>query len=78
VGLVTRQAAAVTIIGLTIGLAPAGMLARLLSGLLFGVTSDDPATSAAIALFLLSAAVAACVLPAYRAARVDPVVALRG
>ncbi len=52
-------------------------LSRLLSSLLFGVGAGDLATYAAVSLLLLLAAAAACWLPALRATRIDPTVALR-
>jgi ABC-type antimicrobial peptide transport system permease subunit len=66
-----------TLIGVAIGVAGALTLTRLLSGLLFGVSAFDPLTFTAIALLLAGVALAACWLPARRAASVDPLVALR-
>jgi putative ABC transport system permease protein len=63
--------------GLLAGLAGALAAARLLGGLLFGVAPHDPVTFGAVALLLASVGVAACWIPAARAARVDPAVALR-
>ena len=63
--------------GTLIGLVVALPVARLLSALLFGVSSHDPLTFIAVPLLLATAAAAACVAPARRATRVDPVIALR-
>jgi predicted permease len=63
--------------GLAFGLTGALLAARLLRGLLFGVAPNDPATLAGVALILAMVGLAACWLPAARAARVDPAVALR-
>jgi ABC-type antimicrobial peptide transport system permease subunit len=63
--------------GLTLGFAAALFAARLLRSLLFGVTPHDPVTLGGVALVLAAVGVAACWLPAARAARVDPAVALR-
>ncbi|MBV8203345.1 MAG: hypothetical protein JOZ15_22245, partial [Acidobacteria bacterium] len=52
-------------------------LARLLAGSLYGVGASDPGTFAAVALLVAAVAAAACILPARRAMRVDPLVALR-
>jgi ABC-type lipoprotein release transport system permease subunit len=52
-------------------------LSRLMAGFLFGISATDPVTYALLALLLASVAVAACLLPARRAVKVDPAVALR-
>jgi ABC-type antimicrobial peptide transport system permease subunit len=61
------------LIGIVIGLA----LTRFMSSQLFGVSASDPLTYVTVTLLLLVVAVAACLIPARRAARVDPIVALR-
>ena len=63
--------------GLVLGIAGALAAARLIASMLFGVTATDPATLGAIAILLALAALAACWIPARRAMRVDPLVALR-
>jgi putative ABC transport system permease protein len=64
-------------IGLTLGLAGAFVVGRLLQGALVQISPSDPSTLAGIAAVLIAAALGACVLPARRAARLDPVIALR-
>ncbi len=63
--------------GMALGVAGALAATRLITGLLFGVTASDPATFTAIAVLLTLVALSACWIPARRAMRVDPVVALR-
>ncbi len=65
------------LIGLALGIAGSLAVTRLLSTLLFGVSARDPLTMAAVAALLAIVSVAACLIPALRAARVDPLVALR-
>jgi putative ABC transport system permease protein len=77
VELVMRHALALTAIGLAIGLLGALVVTRLVAGLLFGVTSTDPATFIALPLLLGVVALAASYLPARRATRIDPAIALR-
>jgi putative ABC transport system permease protein len=76
-GLVLGHGGKLVAAGLLAGLAAAFWLSRLLSGLLFGVTPGDPSTFAAVALLLALVALAACSIPASRATRVDPIIALR-
>jgi len=66
-----------TLTGLAVGIAVAAIFTRLLSGLLFGIKSADPFTFGAVALLLCVVALLACYVPARRAMRVDPLIALR-
>lgn len=76
-GLVLRQGLVLIGAGLTAGFAASLGLTRLLSSLLFEVHPIDLAMSAAVAATLALVGLAACYIPALRAARVDPIVALR-
>jgi len=75
--LVLRNGMTTVMLGLLIGAVGAFALTRLISSLLFGISERDPATLAAVAILLAAAALIACYLPARRAAKVDPIVALR-
>jgi putative ABC transport system permease protein len=75
--LVLGDGARLTILGIAIGIIAALALTRLMASLLFEVTPTDPATFAAVAILLAVVAFAACYIPARRATRVDPMVALR-
>ncbi len=75
--LVVRQGMLLTGIGIVIGLAASFGLNRLLANLLFGVKTTDPITYVAVAAILVSVALIACYVPARRATRIDPLVALR-
>jgi putative ABC transport system permease protein len=75
--LILRQGLVLTLTGIGIGLAGALALTRVLSGLLFGVGTTDPVTFAAIVLALAVVSLIACYIPARRATKVDPMIALR-
>ena len=75
--LVLRQGLKIAGLGVAMGLAGALGATRLLASLLFGVSPSDPVTFATVALVLAACALAACYIPAWRASRVDPMVALR-
>ncbi len=75
--LVLRQAGAMTLAGIAVGLAGALALTRVLSGLLFGVSRTDPAVYAAVSLLLAFVALLAAAVPCRRAMRVEPVAAMR-
>jgi putative ABC transport system permease protein len=75
--LMLKQGLLLTVIGTVIGVAGALVLTRLLSSLLFGVNTADPATFTAVILLLFVVSLVACYLPARRAMRIDPLIALR-
>jgi putative ABC transport system permease protein len=75
--LILKQGLLLTGIGIALGLAGALALTRVMSGLLFGVGSTDPATFAAIVVLLTLVSLIACYLPARRATRIDPLIAMR-
>jgi predicted permease len=76
-GLVVRQGMALALSGVTIGLAGAFLLTRLIRSLLFGVQATDPLTFVGISALLALIALLASYIPAQRAARIDPMVSLR-
>ncbi|HEY6304860.1 MAG TPA: ABC transporter permease, partial [Candidatus Angelobacter sp.] len=75
--LVLGQGLRLTLLGLTIGLAVSLLLTRFLRSLLFGIAATDALTYASVGLLLSFVALAACYIPARRAMKVDPVIALR-
>ena len=77
VQLVVKDGAKFAVIGLSIGAIGAAAITQFVKSLLFGVTSTDLVTFVGVAILLMAAALLACYLPARRAARVDPMVALR-
>jgi ABC-type antimicrobial peptide transport system permease subunit len=75
--LVLGQGAKMALLGVVFGIALAAGLTRLMSAQLYGVSPRDPLTFAGVALVLMLVALAACYIPARRAASVDPTEALR-
>ncbi len=75
--LIVRNGMTLTLIGTAAGLAGAFALTRLMTSMLFGVTPTDVRTFATVSLVLIVVAFLACYLPARRATKVDPLVALR-
>jgi putative ABC transport system permease protein len=77
VGMIVGRGMRLALFGVAAGVACALAATRLASSLLFGVSATDPLTFAAVALLLVVVALAACIVPAWRATRVDPLDALR-
>ena len=75
--MVVRQGMTMTLIGLALGLVGVIALSRVMVGLLYGVSPTDPLTFTGVSIVLLVVALLACLIPARRATRVDPIVALR-
>jgi predicted permease len=76
-GLVVKQGFALALVGAAVGISAALGVTRYLTSMLYGVRPNDPLTIAAVAVLLWLVALAACYIPARRATRVDPLVALR-
>jgi putative ABC transport system permease protein len=75
--LVLGQGSRLILLGVALGMMAGLLLTRLMSGLLFGISPTDPTTFAGVALLLAAVALLACYMPARRATRVDPLIALR-
>ncbi|MBO0801035.1 MAG: FtsX-like permease family protein, partial [Blastocatellia bacterium] len=75
--LILREGLGLTFCGIVIGLVSAWALARFLSGYLYGVAQHDPGAFVVVASLLMGVALLACWIPARRATKVDPLVALR-
>jgi ABC-type antimicrobial peptide transport system permease subunit len=75
--MVLRDGAKMALAGVAIGLGAALGLTRLISSMLFGISAHDPVTVAGVVSLLMLVAFAACYVPARRATRIDPMVALR-
>jgi putative ABC transport system permease protein len=75
--LVVTEGMTPTLIGVAIGLAGALALSRVLATLIYGIHSTDPLTIASVSLLLVSIALIASLIPAYRASRIEPIKALR-
>jgi len=76
-GLVLRHAVVTAAVGVMVGGVAAYALTRLMRSMVFGVSTSDPATYAAVAALLLVVALLAAYIPARRATRIDPIIALR-
>jgi len=74
---IVTQGFRLALAGITVGMAGTLALSRVLTSLLFGIAPNDPATFVAVAILLVCVALLACYLPARRATKVDPMVALR-
>jgi len=74
---ILRQAMTLVGVGLLVGLAVAVLVSRVVARLLFGISATDPTTFTLVSLILIGVGLVASLVPAWRASRVDPIVALR-
>jgi len=77
VKMVVGQGMILTLVGIAVGLVTAFLITRLMSSLLYGVTANDPITFIAVSVLMLTVAVVANLIPAFKATKVDPLLALR-
>jgi putative ABC transport system permease protein len=77
VSMVLRHGMGLVLVGVAAGMGAAFAMARVIRGMLFGISASDPLTFVMVPLFLAAVALAACYVPARRAAGVDPLIALR-
>ncbi len=75
--LIVRQAMGMALVGVSLGLAAAFLLTRVMSSMLYGVSATDPITFVAVSLIMGGVALLACYVPARQATKVDPIIALR-
>jgi predicted permease len=75
--MILRESLALVVLGILVGVGAAMGATRWVASMLFGLTPNDPVTYVCVALLLLAVATAACLLPARRAAKIDPMIALR-
>jgi predicted permease len=74
---VVRQGLTLTAVGVAVGLAGAFVVSRVMSSMVYGISTTDPLTFTVVPMMLIGVAAVACYLPAWRASRIDPMVALR-
>ena len=77
VGLILKKGLSLTLLGVAVGMVASFVLTRLMTSLLFGINPVDPITFASVTVLLLTVSFMACWIPARRAAKTDPLVAIR-